>query len=260
MEKLMLKNWLKQKNKSQLVPRENEALIELHGVVKKYTGTAGSVTALNGVDLQIGAGEFVVVLGKSGAGKTTLVNMITGIDRPTSGEIRVAGTAVHVLGENERAVWRGRNVGVVLQFFQLLPSLTVIQNIMLPMDLADRYPIPQQRKRAMYLLEQMEIAEHAHKLPSAVSGGQQQRVAIARALANDPPILFADEPTGNLDSSTAQSVFAVFLDLVRQGKTIVLVTHDQDLARQAQRSVLLADGEIVKSEVTGESSLAQSVL
>jgi putative ABC transport system ATP-binding protein len=145
-------------------------------------------------------------------------------------------------------VWRGRNVGVVLQFFQLLPSLTVVQNVMLPMDLADRYPIPQQRERAMYLLEQMEIAEHAHKLPTAVSGGQQQRIAIARALANDPPILLADEPTGNLDSSTAQSVFAVFQDLVRQGKTIVLVTHDQDLAQQAQRSVLLADGEVVGRE------------
>jgi len=260
MGKLMLKYWRKQNSKSQFGSRENEALIALHGVVKKYTGVAGSVTALNGVDLQIDAGEFVVVLGKSGAGKTTLVNMITGIDRPTSGEIRVAGAAVHALSENERAAWRGRNVGVVLQFFQLLPSLTVLQNIMLPMDLADRYPIPQQRKRAMYLLEQMEIAEHAHKLPSAVSGGQQQRVAIARALANDPPILLADEPTGNLDSSTAQSVFAVFLDLVRQGKTIVLVTHDQDLALQAERRVLLADGEIVKSEVTGESSLVQSAL
>jgi putative ABC transport system ATP-binding protein len=243
----MQRGWPKRNDASRLnqARQENGSLIELRHVVKKYTGTAGSVTALNGVDLQIGAGEFVVVLGKSGAGKTTLVNMITGIDRPTSGEIRVAGTAVHTLGEDERAVWRGRNVGVVLQFFQLLPSLTVAQNVMLPMDLADRYPVPRQRERAMYLLEQMEIAEHAHKLPAAVSGGQQQRIAIARALANDPPILLADEPTGSLDSSTAQSVFAVFQDLVRQGKTIVLVTHDQDLARQAQRSVLLADGEIV---------------
>ena len=245
----MLKNWPKRNGASRLnqARPENESLIELRRVVKKYTGTAGSVTALNGVDLQISAGEFVVVLGKSGAGKSTLVNMITGIDRPTSGEIRVAGTAVHALGEDARAVWRGRNVGVVLQFFQLLPSLTVVQNVMLPMDLADRYPIPQQRKRAMHLLEQMEIAEHAHKLPSAVSGGQQQRIAIARALANDPPILLADEPTGNLDSSTAQSVLAILQDLVRQGKTMVMVTHDQDLARQAQRSILLADGEIVEN-------------
>jgi putative ABC transport system ATP-binding protein len=244
---IMLKNWLRRygASRSDQARKENGAIIELRQVVKKYTGRAGSVTALNSVDLQISPGEFVVVLGKSGAGKTTLVNMITGIDRPTSGEIRVAGTAVHALGEDARAAWRGRNVGVVLQFFQLLPSLSVLQNVMLPMDFANRYPIHQQRKRAMHLLEQMEIAEHAHKPPSAVSGGQQQRVAIARALANDPPILLADEPTGNLDSLTAQSVFAVFQDLVRQGKTILMVTHDQDLARQAQRSVLLVDGEMV---------------
>jgi putative ABC transport system ATP-binding protein len=220
-------------------------LIELCSVVKKYESAASTVTALNGIDLRVNAGEFVVVLGKSGAGKSTLVNMLTGIDRPTSGEIRVAGTPVHTLSEDDRAAWRGRHVGVVLQFFQLLPSLTVIQNVMLPMDFANRYPIPQQRERAMHLLAQMDIADHAHKLPSAVSGGQQQRIAIARALANDPPILVADEPTGNLDSVTAQSVFGVFQDLVRQGKTIVMVTHDRDLARQAQRTILLADGEIV---------------
>lgn len=243
----MLKNWLKRNGASQFSQaRQGDGpLIELRRVVKKYKSAVNTVTALNGIDLRVSAGEFVVVLGKSGAGKSTLVNMITGMDRPTSGEIRVAGTAVQALGEDERAAWRGRNVGVVLQFFQLLPSLTVIQNVMLPMDFADRYPIPQQRKRAMYLLEQMDIAEHAHKLPSAVSGGQQQRIAIARALANDPPILLADEPTGNLDSNTARSVFAVFQDLVRQGKTIVMVTHDQDLAKQAQRSILLADGEIM---------------
>ena len=226
----------------------NGLLIELRGVVKKYEGTASTVTALNSIDLRVNAGEFVVVLGKSGAGKSTLVNMLTGIDRPTSGEIRVAGTSVHALGEDDRAAWRGRHVGVVLQFFQLLPSLTVIQNVMLPMDFANRYPIPQQRERAMHLLAQMDIADHAHKLPSAVSGGQQQRIAIARALANDPPILVADEPTGNLDSVTARSVFGVFQDLVRQGKTIVMVTHDRDLAGQAQRTILLADGEIVKRE------------
>jgi len=245
-----MKNWSMRKGtlRRGQSRQENGPLIELRGVVKKYESAVNTVTALNSINLRVNAGEFVVVLGKSGAGKSTLVNMITGIDRPTSGEIQVAGTAVHALGEDARAAWRGRNVGVILQFFQLLPSLTVLQNVMLPMDLADRYPIPQQRKRAMHLLEQMEIAEHAHKLPSAVSGGQQQRIAIARALANDPPILLADEPTGNLDSNTARSVFAVFQDLVRQGKTIVMVTHDQDLARQAQRSVLLADGEIVGKE------------
>lgn len=243
-----MKNWFKPNLPSHPTqPQSNNfSIIELHHVVKKYISTAGSVNALNGVDLHINDGEFVVILGKSGAGKTTLVNMITGIDRPTSGEIIVAGTAVHILGEDKRAKWRGLNVGVVLQSFQLLPSLSVIQNVMLPMDFADRYPISQQRKRAMRLLEQMEIAEHAHKLPAEVSGGQQQRIAIARALANDPPILLADEPTGSLDSITAQSVCIVFQDLVRQGKTIVLVTHDQDLAQQAQRSILIADGEIVE--------------
>jgi len=213
--------------------------------VKQYRGTAGVVTALNAIDLQVQRGEFVVILGKSGAGKSTLVNMMTGIDRPTSGQIRVAGVAVHALDEDRRAAWRGRAVGVVLQFFQLLPTLTVLQNVMLPMDFADRYPIRQQRERAMHLLDQMGIADHAHKLPSAVSGGQQQRIAIARALANDPPILVADEPTGNLDSNTARSVFGVFQDLVTQGKTIVMVTHDKDLARQVGRTIRLADGEIV---------------
>jgi len=244
----MMKNWFRRNGAARhsQVKTGNGSLIELRGVVKKYQSTANTVTALNGVDLRVNAGEFVVVLGKSGAGKSTLVNMITGIDRPTDGEIRVAGASLHALGEDARAAWRGRTVGVVLQFFQLLPSLTVLQNVMLPMDLADRYPIPQQRERAMHLLEQMGIAEHAHKLPSAVSGGQQQRIAIARALANDPPLLLADEPTGNLDSNTAQSVFGVFQDLVRQGETIVMVTHDQDLAQQAQRTILLTDGEIVE--------------
>ena len=224
---------------------ENEPLIDLRQVVKQYRGTAGVVTALNAIDLQVQRGEFVVILGKSGAGKSTLVNMMTGIDRPTSGQIHIAGVAVHALDEDRRAAWRGRHVGVVLQFFQLLPTLTVLQNVMLPMDFADRYPIRQQRERALHLLDQMGIADHAHKLPSAVSGGQQQRIAIARALANDPPILVADEPTGNLDSNTARSVFGVFQDLVTQGKTIVMVTHDKDLARQVGRTIRLADGEIV---------------
>lgn len=240
-------------------PRQKcEPLIELRQVVKRYQGPVDAVTALNGIDLQVHAGEFVVVLGKSGAGKTTLVNMITGIDRPTSGDIRVAGVAVHALSEDRRAAWRGRHVGVVLQFFQLLPMLTVLQNVMLPMDFADRYPIQQQRERAMHLLEQMEIADHAHKLPSAVSGGQQQRIAIARALANDPPILVADEPTGNLDWNTGRSVFGVFQDLVNQGKTIVMVTHDKDLARQVGRTVLLVDGEIVRHEINESVLILQA--
>ncbi len=223
----------------------NEPLIQLRQVVKQYPGKATTVTALKGIDLQINAGEFVVVLGKSGAGKTTLVNMITGIDRPTSGEIQVAGAAVHALGEDARAAWRGRKVGVVFQFFQLLPTLTVLQNVMLPMDLAGRISIREQKQRAMHLLDQVGIAEHAHKLPSAVSGGQQQRVAIARALANDPPVLIGDEPTGNLDTATANQVWDVFETLVAQGKTLLVATHDKDVVKRAGHVVRLADGEIV---------------
>ena len=244
----MLGNWLKRTVPSlnDQPSNTNEPLIELRQVVKQYRGAAGAVTALNSINLQVRRGEFVVILGKSGAGKSTLVNMMTGIDRPTSGQIHIAGVAVHALDEDGRAAWRGRAVGVVLQFFQLLPTLTVLQNVMLPMDFADRYPIRQQRERALDLLDQMGIADHAHKLPSAVSGGQQQRIAIARALANDPLVLVADEPTGNLDSNTARSVFGVFQDLVTQGKTIVMVTHDKDLARQVGRTIRLADGEIVE--------------
>jgi len=220
-------------------------IIELHQVVKKYQGKASSVTALKSIDLQIGAGEFVAVLGKSGAGKTTLVNLISGIDRTTSGEIRVAGTAVHALSEDDRAAWRGRNVGVVFQFFQLLPTLTVMQNVMLPMDFAHRYSLREQKERAMHLLDQVGIADHAHKLPSAMSGGQQQRIAIARALANDPPVLLADEPTGSLDSATADEVLSVFEALVQQGKTMFMATHDKDIVKRVKRTVMLSDGEIV---------------
>jgi putative ABC transport system ATP-binding protein len=223
----------------------SEPPINLQQVVKKYEGLAGAVVALKGIDLQVHKGEFVVITGKSGAGKTTLVNMITGLDRSTSGEIWVAGTPVHKLGAEKAARWRGQNVGVVFQSFELLPTLTVLQNVMLPMDFAHKYPTRQQRERAMHLLEQVEIAEHAHKVPSAVSGGQQQRVAIARAMANDPPILVADEPTGSLDSATAGSVLQVFEDLVEQGRTILLVTHDEDIAKRATRTVTLSDGEIV---------------
>jgi putative ABC transport system ATP-binding protein len=224
----------------------SEPLIELRRVVKQYQGKAGAVTALKGIDLQVSAGEFVAVLGKSGAGKTTLVNVISGIDRPTSGEIRVAGTPVHALGEDDRAAWRGRSVGVVYQFFQLLPTLSVLHNVMLPMDLAGRLSVREQKERAMRLLDQVGIAGHAHKLPSALSGGQQQRVAIARALANDPPILLADEPTGSLDSSTANEVLGVFQELAAQGKTLLIVTHDKDIVKRAGRTIRLADGEVVE--------------
>ena len=223
----------------------NEPIIKLRQVVKKYRGQVSSVTALKGIDLQIGGGEFVAVMGKSGSGKTTLVNMITGIDRSTSGAIEVAGASVHQLYVEKAAEWRGRTVGIIFQSFQLLPTLTVLQNVTLPMDFAGKYSLRQRRERGLALLEQVDIAGHAHKLPSAISGGQQQRVAIARAMANDPPILVADEPTGSLDSVTSNAVMRVFEELIGQGKTVVVMTHDKDLARQAGRIVKLADGEIL---------------
>jgi putative ABC transport system ATP-binding protein len=223
----------------------NEHLIDVHQVVKVYESAAGKFTALKGVDLHVDAGEFVAVIGKSGSGKSTLINMITGIDRPTSGQVLVGDTAVHTLSEGKVAEWRGRNVGVIFQFFQLLPTLTVAENVMLPMDFCSTYPSGKRYERAIMLLEQMELADQANKLPSTLSGGQQQRAAIARALANDPPILVGDEPTGNLDSRTAETVFELFERLVAQGKTIVMVTHDRDLSRRVQRTIILADGEIV---------------
>lgn len=227
----------------------NHSLIQLRNVVKNYKTAAGDFTALKGVDLDMQAGEFVSVIGKSGSGKSTLLNMITGIDRPSTGEVIVNNTALHKLSENQMALWRGRNLGIVFQFFQLLPTISVIENIMLPMDFCNTYPMRQREKRAMELLELVELSEHAYKMPTALSGGQQQRVAIARALANDPPIIIADEPTGNLDSKTADNIFQLFNDLVAQGKTIIIVTHDSGLAKRAERTALIADGEIVNEYV-----------
>ena len=227
-------------------PDGNSQLIECRDLVKTYHSAAGDFPALKEVNLAISAGEFVAVIGKSGSGKSTLVNMITGIDRPTSGQVLVGDTAVEKLSEGKLAEWRGRNIGVIFQFFQLLPTLTVIENVMLPMDFCHMYSMRERRDRAMYLLEQVGVADHAFKLPSAVSGGEQQRVAIARALANDPPILAADEPTGNLDSKTAESVFRLFERQVEAGKTILMVTHDRDLSRRASRTLMLSDGEIIE--------------
>lgn len=227
----------------------NTHLIELRRVVKAYESAAGTFVALKGVDLQVDTGEFVAVIGKSGSGKSTLINMITGIDRPTSGEVFVGDTAVHKLTEGQMAVWRGRNLGIIFQFFQLLPTLSVIENVMLPMDFCNMYTPRERRERALYLLEQVDMADNAYKLPSAISGGQQQRVAIARALANDPPVLVADEPTGNLDSKTANAVFELFERLVSQGKTILMVTHDTDLAKRATRTVIVSDGEVINQYV-----------
>ncbi len=221
-------------------------LIELRHVVKAYQSTVETLTVLRDINMQVNTGEFVAVVGKSGSGKTTLTNMITGIDRLTSGEIVVGDTPVHRLTEGQISMWRGRHIGLVFQFYQLLPTLTVVENVMLPMDFCRMYSIQESHKRAMHLLDQVGLAGHALKLPSAISGGEQQRVAIARALANDPPIIIADEPTGNLDSQTAETVIQLFENLVKQGKTVLLVTHDIDLARRATCIFTLTDGEIVE--------------
>ncbi|MFZ5909004.1 MAG: ABC transporter ATP-binding protein [Chloroflexota bacterium] len=225
-------------------------LIDLNAVTKAYQTDAGQFLALKEVDLHIEAGEFVAIVGKSGSGKTTLINMITGLDRPTSGEIRVSGTTVEKLSENQLAAWRGRTIGVVFQFFQLLPTLTTLENVMLPMDFCAAPAFHERKTRALELLRLMEIEDQANKLPAKLSGGQQQRVAIARALATDPPILAADEPTGNLDSKTAAAVFALFERLAGLGKTVLMVTHDPDLARRAGRQLHIADGVIV-NDVNG---------
>jgi putative ABC transport system ATP-binding protein len=218
-------------------------------VVKVYDTGEVPFTALRGINLDVTSGEFIGLIGKSGSGKTTLINMITGIDRPTSGRVDIDGTPIHKLNENQLAIWRGRTIGVVFQFFQLLPTLTVAENVMLPMDFCAMYTPTERPERALHLLEQVEMADQANKLPSALSGGQQQRVAIARALANDPPILAADEPTGNLDSKTADAVFNLFERLVDAGKTIIMVTHDNDIATRVRRSLHVSDGEIVEERM-----------
>jgi putative ABC transport system ATP-binding protein len=225
-------------------PRTNGIIIDLHRVTKTFESAAGNFTALHEIDLQVDRGDFVAVIGKSGSGKSTLLNMITGIDRPTSGEVVVNGSAIHQLSEGQVAVWRGRNVGLVFQFFQLIPTLTAIENVMLPMDFCNMYSDGERERRAQFLLGLVGIAEQADKLPAALSGGEQQRVAIARALANDPPLVIADEPTGNLDSKTAAIVFGLFQDLVKQGKTVLIVTHDKELARAVPHKIEIADGRI----------------
>jgi len=220
-------------------------LIELHEVIKTYESAAGVFTALKGLDLQVDAGEFVSIIGKSGSGKSTLINMVTGIDRPTSGRVFVGGAAVHTFSEEQIAIWRGYTIGVIFQFFQLLPTLTAVENVMLPMDYSRVYTREERPERAMMLLERVGMADYAHKLPAELSGGQQQSIAIARALANDPPVITADEPTGNLDSKTAEAIIELFEQLTGNGKTILMVTHDKELAERAERTIVLADGEIV---------------
>ena len=225
------------------------SLIQLRHVTKTYQTGAKSFTALNDINLDIDPGEFTAIVGRSGSGKSTLINMITGIDEPTSGEVLVASTPVHQLNQEQLSIWRGKNVGVVFQFFQLLPTLTIAENLILPMDFCNTYPVRQRRERALYLLEKVGIVEQADKLPADLSGGQQQRAAIARALANDPPLVVADEPTGNLDSQTTDAVMELFAGLTGEGKTVVMVTHERDLAHFFTRFITLVDGEIAANGV-----------
>lgn len=241
----MRDHYLTQNETKLLDPQQPEDyIIDLRQVTKTYEGPAGTFSALKGIDLLVQKGEFIAVVGKSGSGKSTLLNVLAGIDSPTSGEVFVAGTPVHTMNQNQIAIWRRHNVGVVFQFFQLLPTLTVLENVMLPMDFCKTIPIRERKERALYLLEQVDVAEQAYKLPATLSGGEQQRVAIARSQANDPPIIVADEPTGNLDSHTSEAILHLFVDLVNSGKTLVMVTHESDISRHVTRILTLSDGSI----------------
>jgi putative ABC transport system ATP-binding protein len=224
---------------------QSKTLIELSHVTKSYPVASGAFKALKDVSLRIDSRQLVAITGKSGSGKSTLLNIVTGIDRPTQGSILINGIQVDKLSESELASWRGKNVGVVFQFFQLLPTLTIIENVMLPMDFCNTYPKKDRRERALSLLQMVDIQEQADKFPSTLSGGQQQRVAIARALANDPPLIVADEPTGNLDSQTATAIFELFAKLASSGKTVVVVTHEREFSSYFENTINIADGVIV---------------
>ena len=228
------------------------ALIELDGVEKVFTTGDVEYRALRGIDLTVRAGEMVAVVGPSGSGKSTIMNMITGIDRPSAGAVTVGGQRIDRMSEEQLASWRGEHVGVVFQFFQLLPTLTVAENIILPMDFCNTFPVKERRERAIALLEKVGIAEQADKLPADLSGGQQQRAAIARALANDPPLIVADEPTGNLDSATSDAVMELFANLAAEGKTVLMVTHERDLSSFFTRSIMLVDGRIASKARGGD--------
>jgi putative ABC transport system ATP-binding protein len=219
-------------------------VITVRGLTKTFETPAGSFPALRGMDLDIGAGESVAIVGRSGSGKSTLLHMLGGIDRPSAGRVTVGGVPIEGLGQEKLAGWRGRHVGIVFQFFQLLPTLSVAENVMLPMDFAGTVPGFRRRPRALELLDRVGVRDQADKLPTALSGGQQQRVAIARALANDPPLILADEPTGNLDSATGAEIFALFGELAAAGKTVVIVTHEREAVSGLRRTVTLADGRV----------------
>jgi putative ABC transport system ATP-binding protein len=237
-------------------PNGHEPIVEIRNVVKRFPVGNSEVTILKGISFKVQQGEFLSIVGPSGNGKSTLLNMITGIDRPSDGEIIVTGRPVHQMSENQLAAWRGENVGIIFQFFQMLPALSLLQNVILPMDLAGKYTPKERRERAMHLLEIVGLADQVDKLPSMVSGGQQQRAAIARALANDPPLLVADEPTGNLDSRTSHDVFDLFNETVSRGKTMIMVTHDKELAHRVPRVVEILDGRITRDEYVGRPSWA----
>jgi putative ABC transport system ATP-binding protein len=231
-----------------------EHAIQVSDVVKTYPLGVGEVVAVDHLSLDIAQGEFVAVVGRSGSGKTTLLNLLAGIDRPTSGVVYAAGADLGRLSESGLAAWRGQHVGLVFQFFQLLPTLTVVENVMLAMDFARKVPVGQRRDRAQQLLDQVGVGDQADKLPATLSGGQQQRAAIARALANDPPLVLADEPTGNLDSATAEAVLGLFAGLNAEGRTVVVVTHERDIRSIVGREVALQDGRVVDDERTGVSA------
>jgi putative ABC transport system ATP-binding protein len=231
--------------------QSNGHIVAVKDVVKRFPVGDDEITVLKGISFDVTNGEFVTIVGPSGNGKSTLLNMITGIDRPSDGEVIVTGREVHEMSENELANWRGDHVGIIFQFFQMLPALSLLQNVILPMDFARKYSTKEREERARNLLESVGLADQVNKLPGQVSGGQQQRAAIARALANDPPLIVADEPTGNLDSRSSEAVFRLFSDLVAEGKTLLMVTHDKELARQVPRVIEIIDGNITRDEYLG---------
>lgn len=222
-----------------------QSLVSISNLCKSYDSAGENLKILHNINLSIARGERVAIVGKSGSGKTTLINLITGIDQPSAGDILIQQQPIHKLNENALAQWRGKNVGIVFQFFQLLPSLTILENIILPMDFCNQFARAQRAARAMELLSRVGIAEQAHKLPAELSGGQQQRAAIARALANDPPLIVADEPTGNLDSATSEEILQLFSELAREGKTLITVSHERDISQHVDRVIHLKDGAIV---------------
>lgn len=226
-------------------------LIVLDHITKVFKSASGEAVALKDIQVEIYQGEFVSVVGRSGSGKSTLANMITGIDHPTSGTIQVGNTVLNNMQESPMSIWRGKNLGIVFQFFQLLPMLNLVENVMLPMDFSDYLSPDDREERSLMLLDKVGLRDLAYQLPSAISGGEQQSTAVARALANDPPILIADEPTGNLDSKTAEAVMELFEELSTQGKTILMVTHDNSLANRTQRKLVISDGELIPEAISG---------